>query len=270
MRITFLGVRGSTPAPGADFVRYGGHTSCVAVAVDNQAEPVLCLDAGTGLRALSELLSPNAFVGSILVSHLHWDHVMGIPFFAAGDRADARADVYLPAELGTSGRDLIARFMSPPSFPITPEGLKGRWRFHAIEPEPFTAEGFEVVPFEVSHKGGRAYGFRVSAGGASLAYVPDHAPAAGVASATLDALRDVDVLIHDAQFLDHERPRAVDYGHATIDEAIGLAELVNARSLVLFHHGPHRTDVALDQIGREFGRGGFVRVAAEGMVIGLG
>ena len=83
-------------------------------------------------------------------------------------------------------------------------------------------------------------------------------------------LRDVDVLIHDAQFLDHERPRAVDYGHATIDEAIGLAELVNARSLVLFHHGPHRTDVALDQIGREFGRGGFVRVAAEGMVIDLG
>lgn len=117
MRLTFLGVRGSTPAPGADFVRYGGHTSCLAVATDADSEPVLVLDAGTGIRALSPLLAPNAFMGSILISHLHWDHVQGIPFFAAGDRADARADVCVPAEGdspdATSSRSSCRRRRSP-------------------------------------------------------------------------------------------------------------------------------------------------------------
>ena len=270
MRVTFLGVRGSTPAPGADFVHYGGHTSCVAIARDADAEPVLALDAGTGLRSLTALLAPNAFTGSILVSHLHWDHVQGIPFFAAGDRADARVDMYVPAESSSSGRDLVAKFMSPPSFPITPEGLKGHWTFEAIEPEPLKAEGYDVVPFEVSHKGGRTFGYRVSDDSSSIAYVPDHAPAAGVSDAALEAMQGVDVLIHDAQFLDHERPRAVDYGHATIDEAIDLAEKVGAGHLVLFHHGPHRTDVALDQIAEEFRHDGYVTAAHEGMTLDLG
>ena len=269
MRVTFLGVRGSTPAPGAEFVRYGGHTSCVVIARDADTDPILVLDAGTGLRALTPLLSPNSFTGSILISHLHWDHVQGIPFFAAGDRADARADVSVPAESGMSGRDLVARFLSPPSFPITPEGMKGQWSFEAIEPEPRRAEGFDVIPFEVSHKGGRTFGYRVSDAAASFAYVPDHAPAAGVSDEALAAMSGVDALIHDAQFLDHERPRAVDYGHATITEAIALAERVEARSLVLFHHGPHRTDAALDLIAAEFGHDGYAVVAHEGMTLDL-
>lgn len=270
MRLTFLGVRGSTPAPGADFVRYGGHTSCVTVAADATSQPQIVLDAGTGIRLLSQLLAPDAFTGSILISHLHWDHVQGIPFFAAGDRADARVDVYVPAEDGRSGRDVIARFMSPPSFPITPEGLKGAWTFTAIEPQAISVEGFEVLPFSVSHKGGRTFGYRVSHGGVSVAYVPDHAPAAGVDEAAHEAMRGVDVLIHDAQFLDHERPRAVDYGHATIDEALDLAERVEAHRLVLFHHAPHRTDVALDRIDDEFCRTGSAVTAREGMTLDLG
>lgn len=270
MRLTFLGVRGSTPAPGADFVRYGGHTSCIAVSTDGDNEPQIILDAGTGLRRLTDLLAPNAFSGSILLSHLHWDHVQGIPFFGAGDRPDSRADLFLPGEPGMSGRDLLARFMSPPFFPIAPEGLKGQWTFTAPEPEPFTVEGFDVLPFEVSHKGGRTFGYRITLGSASIAYVPDHAPAAGVDALAYEAMRGVDVLIHDAQFLDHERPRAVDYGHATIDEAIALAQRVDAHRLVLFHHSPHRTDVALDQIATEFSRGGFTLTAYEGMTLDLG
>ena len=109
----------------------------------------------------------------------------------------------------------------------------------------------------------------MQAGGASFAYVPDHAPAAGVSDAAMAAMDGVDILIEDAQFLAHERPRAVDYGHATIDEAITLAEKVNAKSLVLFHHGPHRTDDALDQIRTEFCSDGFTSVAHEGMVLDL-
>jgi ribonuclease BN (tRNA processing enzyme) len=158
--------------------------------------------------------------------------------------------------------------MSPPSFPITPEGMQGAWSFTAAEPQPFRAEGYDVLPFDVAHKGGRSYGYRVEAAGAALAYVPDHAPAAGVSDAALEAMQGVDALVHDAQFLDFERPRAVDYGHATIDEAIDLAERVGAQRLVLFHHGPHRTDEALDKIAAQFGSDS-VLVAAEGMVLDL-
>jgi phosphoribosyl 1,2-cyclic phosphodiesterase len=269
VRLTFLGVRGSTPAPGPDFVRYGGHTSCVVVAPDATSAPVLALDAGTGIRSLTPLLAGSAFDGSILLSHLHWDHVQGLPFFAAGDRDDSRVDMYIPEEAGRTGFDLLSQMMSPPAFPITPEGLKGTWTFNAIEATPLTVEGFEVTPFDVAHKGGRSFGYRVQVGGTSFAYVPDHAPAAGVTDAAMAAMDGVDVLIEDAQFLAQERPRAVDYGHATIDEAITLAEKVHAKSLVLFHHGPHRTDDALDQIRLDFCSDGFASVAYEGMVLDL-
>ena len=269
MRLTFLGVRGSTPAPGSDFVRHGGHTSCVVVAPDADSAPVLALDAGTGIRPLTGLLDGAAFEGSILLSHLHWDHVQGIPFFAAGDRDDSRVDVFLPAEGGRSGLDLLSQMMSPPAFPITPEGLKGTWSFQAVGSGHFATEGFDVVAFDVNHKGGRCFGYRVEQEGASIAYVPDHAPAAGVSDEAMDALEGVDLLIQDAQFLAHERPRAVDYGHATIDEAITLAQKVNAKSLMLFHHGPHRTDDALDQIREQFCSDGYAQVAYEGMVLDL-
>ncbi|HYN55556.1 MAG TPA: MBL fold metallo-hydrolase [Motilibacterales bacterium] len=269
MRLTFLGVRGSTPAPGPDFVRYGGHTSCVVVAPDAASAPVLALDAGTGIRSLTALLDGRAFDGSILLSHLHWDHVQGIPFFGAADRDDSRVDVHIPEESGRSGFDLLAQMMSPPAFPITPEGLKGTWTFNAIDAGPMTLEGFEVTAFDVAHKGGRTYGYRVEAGGTSIAYVPDHAPAAGVSDEAMAAMHGVDVLIEDAQFLTRERPRAVDYGHATIDEAITLGREVSAKSLVLFHHGPHRVDDALDRIRDEFCSDGFASVAYEGMVLDL-
>ena len=108
-----LGVRGSTAAPGGEFVRYGGHTSCVAVIPEGSDRPTLVLDAGTGLRDLTSRLDGAAFTGSILLSHLHWDHVQGIPFFVAGDRPDAVVALYVPAQNGRSGRDLLATSMAP-------------------------------------------------------------------------------------------------------------------------------------------------------------
>src|SRR5262249_34983226 len=153
-------------------------------------------------------------------SHLHWDHVQGIPFCSAADRDDSRVDVYLPAQDGLSGRDLVAQFMCPPAFPITPEGLRGTWAFHAVGPGPFEADGFEVTACEVTHKGGRTYAYRVGSDGASVAYAPDHAPAAGLDDETVRTLTGVDVLVHDAQFVERERGIADDYGHATVHDAV--------------------------------------------------
>ena len=248
MKLVLLGVRGSTPAPGAEFVRYGGHTSCVAVARAGAQTPSLILDAGTGLRGATALLRGAAFRGAIVLSHLHWDHAQGLPFFIAGDRDDAVVDLYCPAQDGLPGRDLLARLMSPPIFPIYPEGLKGRWAFHALESGDHVIDGFHVTSFDVGHKGGRTFGYRIEDGESSVVYIPDHAPAAGRSEGALTAISAADVLIHDAQFLQGERAMADAYGHATIDDAVDLAVAAGVGTLVLFHHGPARTDDQLDAI----------------------
>lgn len=273
MRIELLGVRGSTAAPGPDFVRYGGHTSCVAVSGEGSDVPSLVLDAGTGLRVLSARLQGKAYDGSILLTHLHWDHMQGLPFFVAGDRDDSRVDVYIPAQEGRSGRDLLAQSFSPPAFPISPEGLLGRWAFHALNDGDHTIEGFAVSAVDVEHKGGRTFGYRITDQHASMAYLPDHAPAAGRSAALLEILSGVDVLLHDAQFLEAERRLARAYGHATVEDAVALALECGVRMLVLFHHSPVRSDAALDEIAswaRAHTCDLQVFVAVEGTVLEIG
>ena len=247
MRLTFLGVRGSTPAPGPDFLRYGGNTSCIAVGPDD-GPPDLVLDAGTGVRGLGALLGGRPFAGGLLLSHLHWDHMQGLPFCAAMDRDDAVVDVVLPAQEGRSGYDLLAQHMSPPAFPITPHGLRGAWTFTATEVGRFTLGPYAVRATEVAHKGGRTYGYRIERDGVSVAFVPDHVPNAGVSDDTLDTLRGIDLLVHDAQFVQAERAVADAFGHGTIGDAVDLALDVGARTLALFHHGPARTDDQLDVV----------------------
>ncbi len=270
MRLILLGVRGSTPAPGSEFVRYGGHTSCVAVAPSGGDLPSLVLDAGTGLRTLTPRLGGRPYRGAIIVSHLHWDHVQGLPFFVAGDVAGSEVDFYAPAQDGLSGRDLLARMMEPPIFPITPEGLQGSWAFHALEVGVHTIAGFELRTAQVAHKGGRTFGYRISEGGGSAAYVPDHIVSGGVSDQVRDLIRDVDVLLHDAQFIESERPFADAYGHSTVQDAVTLAQECGARRLVLFHHGPARTDDALDGIRDSLAASPWVSVAVQGDVIDVG
>jgi phosphoribosyl 1,2-cyclic phosphodiesterase len=265
-----LGVRGSTPAPGPDYVRYGGHTSCVAVVPTGAMAPTLLMDAGTGIRRLPEMLGSEPFRGSILLSHLHWDHVEGLPFCRAVDRDDARVDLHVPEQDGVSARDLLARTMSPPSFPIEPEGLFGSWRFLPVPDRTVSIEEFEVTAADISHKGGRAVGYRVAESAGSFAYLPDHAPSHGMTDAARDLIEGVDVLLHDAQFIEPERKLAEDYGHATVEETVALAGKAGVGLLVLFHHSPVRTDSQLDRILDVVDPPLPVVVAKEGMRIPVG
>ena len=276
MRLYICGVRGSTPAPGSDFVRYGGNTSCVALAHADGA-PTLVLDAGTGLQRLTQVLDGQSFRGAILLGHLHWDHTHGVPFFRAGDHPDARVDLYMPAQGDPVA--VLARVLSPPHFPIGPTDLRGDWRFHALEPGDHAIEGFTVTAREIPHKGGRTYGYRISDGRATIAYLSDHSPIAlgpgpdGLGEYhdnALELAHEADVLLHDAQYTAAEMKERAEFGHSAVDYAIGLAERAGVRRLLLFHHDPPRTDDAIDELVRASQRPGLeIAAAAEGTVIDL-
>jgi phosphoribosyl 1,2-cyclic phosphodiesterase len=244
MKVLLCGVRGSSPAPGAEFTEVGGNTSCVAIPAPD--DRWLVLDAGTGLRRLGPVLGEAPLRGSILLTHLHWDHTQGLPFLTNADRPDAEVSLSLPAQ--GDGEDPIAvlkRAMSPPHFPIGPEGLLGWWRFGALAPGRHEIEGFVVTAAEVEHKGGRTYGYRVEGSDETVAYIPDHCPrladpARGAAA--IELAHGVDVLLHGGQFLVDEQAIADDYGHATVDDALAFAREAGVSRLVLVHHAPARTD----------------------------
>lgn len=279
MRLLLCGVRGSTPAPGADFVRYGGSTSCVAVFADGEDMPRLVLDAGTGLANLSRAIGHRPLDGSILLTHLHWDHTHGLPFFPSGDHADARVTLYMPAQDGGPTMAL-ARAMSPPHFPIGPTELGGRWDFRTLDEGTSVIEGLTVLAREIPHKGGRELGYRMSDGWSAVAYLPDHSPLAlgpgpeGLGEyheAALALAEGVDVLLHDAQHTAAELPERAYLGHSAVEYAVGLGERAGAGTVVLFHHDPERTDDEIDVIvaGQQDRR---VRVLAarEGTVLHYG
>ncbi len=276
MRVVFCGVRGSTPAPGPDFVRYGGNTSCVALAHDDQ-DPTLVLDAGTGLQQLTRHLGGRPFRGTILIGHLHWDHTHGLPFFRSGDHPDSDVTLLIPAQGDPEAA--LERAMSPPHFPIKPSELRGHWTFGDIEEGDRPIEGFRVTTREIPHKGGRTFGYRVSDGASTLAYLSDHAPAALAKgpegfgeyhAAAVELARDADVLIHDAQYTAAEFPAKSTWGHSAVDYAVGLAAAAGARWLILFHHDPARTDEQLDEIVQSLADAPVpVTAASEGMTLSL-
>ena len=280
MRLTFCGVRGSTPAPGPDFVRYGGHTSCVAIS-RGAAVPELIVDAGTGLTAVTPLLDGRPFTGSILLGHLHWDHTHGIPFFAGG-RDAARIELYLP-EQGDSAEAVLERCFSPPHFPIVPAQLGPGWSFAGLAEGEHEIEGFDVLAREIPHKGGRTFGYRITHAGASVAYLSDHSPTSvgpgpdGLGErhdAILTLASGADVLITDAQHLASQFPGVAYLGHASVEYDVEVAREAGVRTLVLFHHDPWRTDDEVDEIEKHAqalaGDDLEVRAAYEGLVLELG
>jgi phosphoribosyl 1,2-cyclic phosphodiesterase len=271
-------VRGSVPAPGLPFVRYGGNTSCVALAHDGRAAS-LVLDAGTGIQALTPVLGGAPFDGSILLTHLHWDHVEGLPFCTAIDRGEARCDLYLPVQPDGSGAAAtLARMMSPPNFPIGPEGLLGSWTFSSLATGTHILEGFTVTATEIAHKGGTTYGYRISGGDSVVAYVPDHCPTdygpgpegwGDYPPDVVDLVRGADVLIHDAQLTADQLPEGAAFGHAAMEYAVALGALGGVSTVVLSHHSPRRTDDMLDRITERYRSATkpSVMVAVEGAVL---
>ncbi len=249
LKLTFYGVRGSTPCSSDSNTAYGGNTSCIAI--ESAGRAPLILDLGTGLRffGLKQPESPP-FRGSALVTHLHWDHVQGLPFFTPLLREGAQLDLYGPVQQGRSLEDAVRGFVNPPYFPVTIDDLKGKIVFHEVLDDVLDIEGARVTATRVPHCG-VTLAYRIECDGASVAYVSDHQQpgldSVEVAPSVLELCRDVDLLIHDSQYTREEFVEKSDWGHCTLEYSVEVAVQSGAKRLALFHHDPDRSDDQVEE-----------------------
>ncbi len=260
VRATFWGTRGSIPSPGPHTVRYGGNTPCVEVRT--QAGALLILDAGTGIRALGRSLHEHAngapIEADLFLTHAHWDHIQGIPFFAPLFGRGNRLRIWGSAALERRVDQVVRDQMSPVVFPVSFEELAATIEFRSIvEGTPTAGLGYDVEAFGLQHPGGAlGYRFQERDGDAgALVYVPDNElaphPRYGSGPDWHDRMtafvRGASVLIHDAMYTPEEYASCQGWGHSTHLEAVTLALAADVRTLVLFHHDPQRADDALDR-----------------------
>ncbi len=270
MQVRFHGVRGSTPAIGADTRRYGGNTACVEVIADGC--PPIVIDLGTGVRQYGESLD-GPFEGVLLLSHLHWDHIQGLPFFGPVMQPGARARLIGPPQPDEGSlHAALAKVVTPPFFPVPLATLCSGVTIEELDRASVTIGEAVVTAARVDHPGS-TNAYRIDHGGASVAYVSDHQePADGVISPELlELIAGVDLLIHDAQYTRDEFAAKADWGHSTVDFAVAVAQAAGVSRLALFHHDPARDDDGVDELlvtARSLaGLGGpEVIAAAEGLV----
>jgi phosphoribosyl 1,2-cyclic phosphodiesterase/DNA-binding response OmpR family regulator len=259
MQVRFWGTRGSIATPGGATLRYGGNTSCVEVRSDSGE--LILIDCGTGAHAFGQTLTQQgkACSGHILISHTHWDHIQGLPFFAPLFVEGNEWHVYGPRGLSQSLRDVLAGQMQFEYFPVTLNQFKARIHYHEVVEGSFAIGDVRITTHYLNHPA-LTVGYRIEADGAVLVYASDHEPHsveageghAEAAEAGDDAhvafMRDADLVIHDAQYTAAEYPGKVGWGHSTIEYAVDAAIAANAKQLALYHHDPARSDEAVDKL----------------------
>ncbi len=254
---TFWGTRGSIPSPGPATVRYGGNTPCVEVRAPDGS--LVILDAGTGIRALGDALARRGGAapvsGDIFLSHAHWDHIQGLPFFAPLYESGNRFRIWVAAAAAPEVESAVRAQMSAGVFPVRFDDVEATMEFRALDGS-HDAPAYTIDTLAVRHPGG-ALGFRLRAPGDSaprLVYVPDNELAATTPGDAADDwprslaefARGAGVLVHDATFTADEYETHRGWGHSRFDDAFTLARDADVRRLVLFHHSPGRSDDALD------------------------
>jgi phosphoribosyl 1,2-cyclic phosphodiesterase len=251
VNVTFWGVRGSTPCPCEANKRYGGNTACVSLEAPGQ-DPIV-FDLGTGLRFFGESLPVDPpFRGLALVTHLHWDHVQGLPFFVPINRPGSSLEICGRNDEGLL-QEAFDDFMRPPYFPVRHTDLCGDITFRDVADTSFDFGRAHITVRDVPHTGA-TNGYRVEIDGLVVAYVSDHQQPVGsdaIEPSVLELCEGADLVIHDAQYEPHEFAAKSDWGHCTVEYAVRVAAEAGAKRLALFHHDPSHDDAIIDRLRTE-------------------
>lgn len=294
MQVTFWGTRGSIPSPGFNTARFGGNTACVQVSTD--AGTHLILDCGTGVRLLGDHIlaeSGEGLKGHILLSHTHWDHIQGFPFFTPVFRPGFQFTVHAPAGGERSLSEALAGQMQYTYFPVNLEQLSATIRCVDLQEGDFNLEEVRVRTHYMNHPG-VTLGYRLECGGVSVVYATDHEPFGPrlfpqhMEVGTIDQMlhesdrqhahfiAGADLLIHDSQYTAEEYENKRTWGHSPFEYVVAMAVAAGVKKLALFHHDPDHDDVFLARMGvtaaslaQSWGASLEVLLASEGQTIEL-
>jgi phosphoribosyl 1,2-cyclic phosphodiesterase len=265
MKVTLWGTRGSLATPGPETVRYGGNTSCVEV--QGEDGTLVILDAGTGIRRLGESIAADVRRIDLLLTHLHMDHIQGLGFFTPLNEPDREVHIWGPPSTTLDLRSRLARYLSPPLFPVGLRDLPCRLFLHDVPLERFDIGSLGITAALVLHPG-PTVGYRISERQVALAYLPDHEPALGARrfpdtaawTSGIELAAGADLLIHDAQYTAEEYAERIGWGHSALGHTLAFAALAGVKQLIPFHHDPAHSDAELDgyvEAARRFRNGLF-------------
>lgn len=280
MRARIWGCRGSLAAPGPETVRYGGNTSCVELRLAD--DRLVVIDAGTGIRALGVSLGgrvPERV--DICLTHLHLDHIEGMGFFGPIWNPDTEIHLWGPPTPTKTLREGMARYFSPPLFPVHLDDIPSKLVFHDVPPEEWQIGGAVLRAQPVNHPG-PTVGYRFQENGKAFTYISDHEPALGVDLSAVEpawvsgysVAYGADVLFHDAQYTEDEYPHRVGWGHSSIAHTVQFGLVTKVRQLFMFHHDPLHSDAQLEAMllrAKELwgAEPGGIALAYEGMEVEL-
>ena len=253
MKIRCWGARGSIPVSGAEYVTYGGDTTCVEIRT--RGDGIIIIDAGSGIRRLGNLLvREKREQFSMVFTHAHWDHILGFPFFKPVYRKDTSIQVFGCSQAQESIRAMISRTMQAPYFPVTFEELQADISFHVSCEGSFSIDTVTVTPIPISHPN-QGFGYKFTEDGKSVVFLSDNElnfrhPAGLSFQEYTDLCCGADLLIHDAEFTEEEYRWARTWGHSVYTHALQLAFDAGVKRFGLFHHNQERADSAVEQILR--------------------
>jgi phosphoribosyl 1,2-cyclic phosphodiesterase len=251
VKLRFYGVRGSLPVPGSGTVRVGGNTSCVLYTVGDE---MIVLDCGSGMRVLSnDLLAEGRPVrASVLLSHYHWDHLLGLPFFVPIYQPGTELTFYGERKSGLGPKEEIEKQFTGPNFPVERKDLSSRLSFVDVKAEDSFEIGEVKVDVLLVNHPNSCVGYRLDCRGTRVVYATDHEHGTDLDDGIIEMARGADCLIYDSMYTQQEyRSRAQGWGHSTWEQGVRIATAAEVKNLFLFHHEPDRDDEAVDAIEAE-------------------
>lgn len=300
IKIKFWGVRGSIPSPGPSTVYYGGNTPCVEIKFPGK--PRFILDAGSGIRELGKqiLQTPEPVIAYIFISHFHWDHIQGLPFFKPAFRKENHFVIYGCDEPNANLSEIISMQMNPTYFPLAIDDMRANVEFRTIQEETFDVEGVEVKTKFLNHPG-YALGYRFTYQGKSIVYISDNEPfthplkkqssnskstdsvtsrfekfVEDMSDDLVNFISQSDILIHDTQYFPEEYKEKRTWGHSPLDYTVDIAGRAKIKRLILFHHDPDHDDETINRMVRQsrkllkrHNNGIICEAAREGVVVEL-